>query len=165
MAGLIPPVIVAVTPFSRQGLEEENTSVRLAFSHACAEMTREVTVVNAAAIVVIAIVIVVPNTTKIPLVRFQHRLQVGDRTELQHKAISGFSSRGGGRGGISKGRGFILTTAISCNSRVPCMQVFPPPFFRRSSTIHRSMSGPGGEGGADDSSARHQMLAYGSGGL
>jgi hypothetical protein len=82
-----------------------------------------------------------------------------------NEASSGFRSSGGGRGGRSKGRGFILTTAISRNLIVPCMRAFAPPFFRRSSTIHRSVSGRGGEGVTDDSSARSQMLACGGGGL
>ncbi len=56
-------------------------------------------------------------------------------TFKNNKASSSFSSSGRGRVGRSKGRGGILMIAISCNSRVPHMQAFPPPFFGRSSTI------------------------------
>ncbi len=82
-----------------------------------------------------------------------------------NKTSGSFSSSGGGRGSRSKGRGFILTKAISCNSRVPCMQAFSPPFFRRSSTTHWSVSGPGGKCRAEDSSVWCHMLACGSGRL
>jgi hypothetical protein len=63
----------------------------------------------------------------------------------------------GEKGAAEARGGGILTAAISCNLRVPCMQVFPPPFFRRSSTIHWSVSGPAGKGMTDDSSAWRQQ--------